>query len=118
MDDFAVYLLTMLGYVPRARMARTRADIPLTICGQQCHAKTDVCVVDHNDILLLVQEDKRKDPEPQLIAEAIAAFQTQDGSEADVSRCSKVRLAPTGKRSGSYKQTRMKHRDMGTCGKD
>ena len=81
-DDFAVYLLTMLGYVPRTRMARTRADIPLTICGQQCHAKTDVCVVDANDILLLVQEDKRhkerKNPEPLLIAEAIAAFQTNN----------------------------------------
>lgn len=80
-DDFAVHLLTVLGYaVPRARMVRTRADIPLTICGQECHAKTDVCIVDSDDILLLVQEDKRhkepKDPEPQLVAEAIAAFQT------------------------------------------
>ena len=81
-DDFAVHLLTLLGYVPRARMARTRADIPLTICGQECHAKTDVCIVDSDDILLLVQEDKRhkepKDPEPQLVAEAIAAFQTNN----------------------------------------
>ena len=53
-----------------------------SICGQQCHAKTDVCVVDANDILLLVQEDKRhkerKNPEPPLIAEAIAAFQTNN----------------------------------------
>jgi hypothetical protein len=77
--DFAVCLLTLLGYVPRSKMTRTRVDIPLTICGEQCHAKTDVCVVDEDDILLLVQADKRhkerKDPEPQLIAEAIAAFQ-------------------------------------------
>ena len=81
-DDFAAHLLTLLGYVPRARMLRTRADIPLRICGEQCHAKTDVCIVDSDDILLLVQEDKRhkesKDPEPQLIAEAIAAFQTNN----------------------------------------
>ena len=81
-DDFAVCLLTLLGYVPRSRMTRTRADIPLTICGEQCHAKTDVCVVDGDDILLLVQEDKRhkerKDPEPQLIAAAIAAFQANN----------------------------------------
>ncbi|KAH9169956.1 hypothetical protein EDB89DRAFT_1980814 [Lactarius sanguifluus] len=45
---------------------------------QNRHAKTDVCIVDQNEILLLVQEDKRhmdsSDPEPQLIAEAIAAF--------------------------------------------
>ncbi|KIL56144.1 hypothetical protein M378DRAFT_540003 [Amanita muscaria Koide BX008] len=81
-DDFAIHLLTLLGYVPRTRMARTRADIPLTIFGQECHAKTDVCIVDSDDILLLVQEDKRhkepKDPEPQLIAAAIAAFQTNN----------------------------------------
>jgi hypothetical protein len=81
-NDFAVHLLTMLGYAPRPRMTRTRADIPLTICGELCHAKTDVCVVDGQDILLLVQEDKqhkeRKDPEPQLIAEAIAAFQANN----------------------------------------
>jgi hypothetical protein len=74
--------MTLLGYVPQTRMARTRAYIPLIICGQECHAKTDVCIVDSDDILLLVQEDKRhkepKDPEPQLIAEAIAAFQTNN----------------------------------------
>jgi hypothetical protein len=81
-DDFAVCLLTLLGYVPRTRMTRTRADMPLTICGKQCHAKTDVCVVDEDDILLLVQQDKRhkerKDPEPHLIAEVIAAFQANN----------------------------------------
>ncbi|KAF8524621.1 hypothetical protein BU17DRAFT_42813 [Hysterangium stoloniferum] len=81
-DDFAVHLLTLLGYVPRTRIARTQADIPLTICGQECHTKTNVCIVDLDDILLLVQEDKRhkepKDPEPRLIAKAIAAFQTNN----------------------------------------
>jgi hypothetical protein len=63
-------------------MTRTRTDIPLLICGEERHAKTDVCIVDSDDILLLIQEDKRhkesKDPEPQLIAEAIAAFQTNN----------------------------------------
>jgi hypothetical protein len=53
-DNFAVCLLTLLGYVPRTRMTRTRADIPLTICGEQCHAKTDVCVVDEEDILAIL----------------------------------------------------------------
>jgi len=77
-DDFAVQLLTVLGYVPRSRMARTRADIPLRICGELRHTKTDLCIVDLDDFLLLTQEDKRhkelKDPEPQLIAKAIAAL--------------------------------------------
>ena len=44
----------------------------------QCSARTDVCICDENDYLL-VQEDKwlgnLEDPEPQLIAEAIAAYQ-------------------------------------------
>lgn len=48
------------------------------VCGEERHAKTDVCIIDDSEILLLVQEDKRhidgSDPEPQLIAEAIAAF--------------------------------------------
>ena len=56
--------------------------IPLIICGEQRHAKTDVCVVDEDNVLLLVQEDKRhkerKDPEPQLIPEAITAFQANN----------------------------------------
>ena len=77
-DDFAVLLLRALGYTGRGRVLRTRKDLPLVICGETRHAKTDVCLIDDNEILLLVQEDKRhmegSDPEPQLIAEAIAAF--------------------------------------------
>jgi hypothetical protein len=77
-DDFAFLLLRALNYNARGRVLRTRKDIPLVVCGENRHAKTDVCVVDQNEILLLVQEDKRhmdnSDPEPQLIAEAIAAF--------------------------------------------
>ncbi|KAI0364257.1 hypothetical protein BV20DRAFT_1039488 [Pilatotrama ljubarskyi] len=73
-DDFA--------YVKRHRVARTRKDIPFLICGEWRNALTDVCLIDclQNDIILVVQEDKRfnslkpRDPVPQLIAEAIAAF--------------------------------------------
>ena len=59
--DFAVELFKVLGYVRRQRLARTRVDLPLLICGEGRHAKTDVCIVDRsqNDILLLVQEDRR-----------------------------------------------------------
>jgi|SRR5712671_747800 len=77
-DDFAVNLFRSLNYTGIGRVARTRKDIPLFICGELRHAKTDVCILDDSDILLLVQEDKRyldgSDPEPQLIAEATAAF--------------------------------------------
>ena len=82
-DDFAMHLLLALGYAEMnsGRSVRTRKDIPLYICGEWRHAKTDVCVIDRNlnSIILLVQEDKRYmdfgDPIPQLVAEAIAAFQ-------------------------------------------
>ncbi|KAH9001258.1 hypothetical protein EDB92DRAFT_1825584 [Lactarius akahatsu] len=77
-DDFVVLLLRALRYNTRGRVLRTRKDIPLVICGENRYAKTDVCIIDQNEILLLVQEDKRhmdnSDPEPQLIAGAVAAF--------------------------------------------
>ncbi|KAK0466984.1 uncharacterized protein EV420DRAFT_1260734, partial [Desarmillaria tabescens] len=87
-DGFVVFLLSLLGYVPREKMARARTDIPLLICGESRHATTDVCIVYADDNLLLVQEDKRhkepKDPEPQLIAEAIAAFQSNNARRTHV----------------------------------
>ncbi|KAJ2915618.1 hypothetical protein MD484_g4789, partial [Candolleomyces efflorescens] len=86
--DFAVELLKLTGYVRRNRVARTRKDLPLLICGEWRHAKTDVCIVDREqgDILLLVQEDKLlEDTEPldaraQLVAEALAAFTENNAS--------------------------------------
>lgn len=83
-DDFAMQLLRVMRYAGRAlgRDLRSRKDIPLFICGEWKHAKTDVCVMDRNGYLLLVQEDKRHlesvDPVPQLIAEAIAAVQSNN----------------------------------------
>ncbi|KIM72819.1 hypothetical protein PILCRDRAFT_737507 [Piloderma croceum F 1598] len=68
---------------PNNRYIRQRKDIPFFICRTDSHAQTDVCMIDRNlGILLLVQEDKRhmesKNPEPQLIAKAIAAFQSNN----------------------------------------
>ncbi|KAH9036540.1 hypothetical protein EDB85DRAFT_1862127 [Lactarius pseudohatsudake] len=78
-DDFTVELLKRLGYVKRNRVAHTHMDVSLHICGETKHAKTLICLVDHltNDICLLIEEDKLHSPLetlPQLIAEAIAAF--------------------------------------------
>ncbi|KAJ7736608.1 hypothetical protein B0H14DRAFT_2638922 [Mycena olivaceomarginata] len=53
-DDFAFVLFQELGYTPVGRVIRTRKDIPLVICGEQRHAKTD------------------------LVAEAIAAFHSNN----------------------------------------
>ena len=77
-DNFASQLLQALGYDDESRIVFIRQSIPFIICGANSVAQTDVCVMDKNEILLLLQVDKRltgmKDPEPQVIAEAIAAF--------------------------------------------
>jgi hypothetical protein len=72
-DNFAARLLETLGYASGRRVIVTRQALPLIICGTQCSAQTDVCICDENDYLLLVENSE--DPEPQLIAEAIAAYQ-------------------------------------------
>ncbi|KAF8546990.1 hypothetical protein OG21DRAFT_1394243, partial [Imleria badia] len=87
-DDFAAELLRSMGYETEETVIRTRKNIRLNMCGEQVHAKTDVCVLDAAfEILLLVQEDKThinpRDPEPQFIAEAIAAFQSNNAKRVD-----------------------------------
>lgn len=95
--DFAAFILRMLDYDDEDRVIRLRKDISFYMAGESVDAKTDVCVMNDFD-LLLVQEDKVSvleimndsstglslitsqrngsfdDPEPQLIAEIIAAF--------------------------------------------
>jgi hypothetical protein len=81
MIDFTVNLFKAVKYVRRNRLSRTRMDLPLLICGENRHAKTNVCLLDYpqNEILLVVQADKDLEHGPidspaQLIAEAVAAF--------------------------------------------
>lgn len=100
-DDFATFVLKMMRYDEGRRVIHLRKEMGFEMCGQRVDAKTDVCVMERSGTgakyLLLVQEDKvcrpylsvskiclpvtrtkrhlsRDDPEPQLIAEAIAAF--------------------------------------------
>ncbi|KZP20346.1 hypothetical protein FIBSPDRAFT_827148 [Athelia psychrophila] len=79
--DFAVQVLKLMGFDAGRRVIHTRKEISFEMCGQRVDAKMDVCVMERGPggrFLLLVQEDKRHlspaDPEPQLVAEAIAAF--------------------------------------------
>jgi hypothetical protein len=80
-DDFAKELLRLLGFEERGLLLRSRYAIPLTISGDSSRrAQTDICLVHGNTTILpLLQEDKTaisaKDPEPQIVAGAIAAFQ-------------------------------------------
>ena len=57
-DDFAAHILRTLDYDNQDRRIRTRKEIPFIMSGCRVDAKTDVCVMDHADYLLLVQEDK------------------------------------------------------------
>jgi len=87
-DDFAAELLRVLGYETAQTVVRTRKNIRLSMCGEQVYAKTDVCILDvDSEILLLVQEDKTHinpaDPEPQQVAEAIAAFQANNANRVN-----------------------------------
>jgi hypothetical protein len=79
-----ILLLCFLGlwvtYGDR-RLARTRVDLQLLICGEIRHAKTNVCIIDQShNFLLLVREDKKLksgehvDVQAQLVAKAIGAF--------------------------------------------
>jgi len=77
--QFTEKLLVSLEYESLAKSVVLRQQMPLFICGESRHATADVCLMDMSEILLVGQEDKRHmdagDPDPQLIAEAIAAFQ-------------------------------------------
>jgi len=79
-DDFAREILSYMDYDTIGRIIGTRHSLGFVICGENRKAQTDVCIMRRKEeLLLLLQEDKRlenpADPEPQVIAEAIAAFQ-------------------------------------------
>lgn len=90
-DDLAKELLRVLGYEERGTLLRSRCIIPLEICGDSGRqAQTGVCLVHPSTtILLLLTEDKTafsgRNPEPQIIAEAIAAFQYNNNARESVS---------------------------------
>ncbi|KAJ6610451.1 hypothetical protein B0H10DRAFT_1683948, partial [Mycena sp. CBHHK59/15] len=79
--------LSIMKLLDRLRYAKGRQiimvliqqSLPLLICGLACSAPTDVCIIEQVHILLLARADKRldnnDDPEPQIIADAIAVFQ-------------------------------------------
>ncbi|OBZ65509.1 hypothetical protein A0H81_14462 [Grifola frondosa] len=77
-DDFAAFILRMFNYDEPDRVIHQQKKISFIMAGQGIDATTDLCLITFTDYLLLVQKDKQyvtsDDPEPQLIAEAIAAF--------------------------------------------
>ncbi|KAK0470241.1 uncharacterized protein EV420DRAFT_100107 [Desarmillaria tabescens] len=79
-NDFAKELLSLLGFEERGTVLRLRYSIPFMICGDDGRvAQTNLCLVQGNTTILLVIQNETaigtKNPEAQVIAEAIAAFQ-------------------------------------------
>lgn len=57
-DDFAYFLLRMLGFTSKSRKIRQRPPMHFVMCGKRVDACADVTLVDGKSYLLLVQEDK------------------------------------------------------------
>ena len=60
-DDFAAFLLSLLGYDEPAsddRVVHRRLEIGFIMCGTRVNSKPDICVMDRQDFLLLVQQDR------------------------------------------------------------
>ncbi|KIJ17179.1 hypothetical protein PAXINDRAFT_111985 [Paxillus involutus ATCC 200175] len=91
--DFATELLRMLGFEEPSFVLRSRHTIPLQICGDlRRHTQADVCLVNRREptICLIVQAAKVAftggDPEAQVIAKAIAAFQMNNLKRAHLGK--------------------------------
>ena len=81
-DNFAAKLLEMLGYDDGHRIIFIRRELPIVVSGVLYTTQADVCVMDDNYQILLILHDELipsfKDPEPQIVAKAIAAYQANN----------------------------------------
>ncbi|KAG1820648.1 hypothetical protein EV424DRAFT_1322930, partial [Suillus variegatus] len=79
-DDFAHLALTVCGFKEYDSLIHERHWISLWICGEEKSAEVNVCMVDPDTKMIqVIKENKAarniQRPEPQVIAEAISAFQ-------------------------------------------
>ena len=81
-DNFAAKLLEKLGYDDGDRIIFTRRALPIVVAGEPYTTQVDVCVMDDNNQILLILQDNLMpslmDPEPQIVAKAIAAFEANN----------------------------------------
>jgi len=75
-ENFVAKLLEKLEYDSVSRIIFFRRSIPLYICGVNSVTHPDLCLLNDDEILLLVLHRKQglDDTEPQIIAAAIAAY--------------------------------------------
>lgn len=77
---FLEKLFLALEYETLAKSVILSQQMPFFACRASRNSTADLCITDMSEVLLIAQEDKRHipdahDPEPQLIAQAIATFQ-------------------------------------------
>jgi hypothetical protein len=91
-DDFTKEILRIVGYEVCGTLLQSRFTIPLTISGETSKlAQPDICLVQGSSTVLLVVRINTpsvtaRDPEAQVIGDAIAAFQHNNRN--------RVRLGP------------------------
>ncbi|KAF8217823.1 hypothetical protein K438DRAFT_1952684 [Mycena galopus ATCC 62051] len=77
-SDFAAFLLEMMDYDEPECVVHRRQEIAFTMCGHKVDARPDVVIMNDQNYILLLQEDKCRlsshDAESQLISGAVAAY--------------------------------------------
>ncbi|KAL0948600.1 hypothetical protein HGRIS_011158 [Hohenbuehelia grisea] len=77
-DDFATHLLRLMDYDAGGWLLRTKKEMGFYMGGQMVDAKADICIMNGQYNILVAQDNKHfgtfENPEPQVIAECIAAF--------------------------------------------
>ncbi|KAF8509299.1 hypothetical protein BU17DRAFT_32085, partial [Hysterangium stoloniferum] len=104
-DDFARELFLIMRYKTNKRLLRTRHSIPLVICGENSNAQTDICLIQKKrEFLLIVQDDKRfyNNKDPEVIAEAVAAFQENNRMRKEEDRILNKMVIPCITMIGTY----------------
>ncbi|KAF8183451.1 hypothetical protein BJ912DRAFT_1120472 [Pholiota molesta] len=78
LDDFAVFILSLLRYDWDDRFIRTKKETTSYMGGKLIVAQANVSLLTEDYDILLIQNNKHRtsteDPEPKLIADCIAAF--------------------------------------------
>ncbi|KAF9074009.1 hypothetical protein BDP27DRAFT_1215103, partial [Rhodocollybia butyracea] len=78
-DDFSAHPLRILDFDDNERSITTMREMTFTMCGTRVCAKADIAVMKASKYSLIVHDDKARntvtdEPVPQLVAEAIATF--------------------------------------------
>jgi hypothetical protein len=79
--NFAAKLLEKLGYDEGERITFTQRALPIVSSGVSYITQADVCVMDKDNQILLILHTSLpslKDPEPQIVVKAIAAYEANN----------------------------------------